>query len=91
MFSVEPLCSTTQSGSTFGSTAKIYFFRIVLDPGVNIKIFSGCVHKKDIYKSLTMGELRPYHLFLGLTLFDTFYHFLPPGFYCTLTIFVVYY
>jgi hypothetical protein len=58
MFFAEPLCSTTQSCSTFGSTAKIYFSRIVLEPGVNIKIFSGCAHKKDIYKFHTTGALQ---------------------------------
>jgi hypothetical protein len=36
-------------------TTKIYFSRIVLEPGVNIKIFSGCAHKKDIYKFHTTG------------------------------------
>ena len=36
-------------------TTQLYFSRIVLEPGVNIKIFSGCAHKKDIYKFHTMG------------------------------------
>jgi len=39
-------------------TTKIYFSRIVLEPGVNIKIFSGCAHKKDIYKFHTTGALQ---------------------------------
>ena len=36
-------------------TAKLYFFRIVLDPGVNTKIFLDGVHKNNIYKFHTMG------------------------------------
>ncbi len=71
------------------NTAQLNFFLIVLDPGVNTKIFSGCAHKKDIYKFHTMGAFRPLYLLLALTLFDTNYHFLPPGFCYTLTIFMV--
>ena len=37
------------------TTAQLDFSRIVLEPGVNIKIFSGCAHKKDIYKFHTTG------------------------------------
>lgn len=41
------------------TTAQLDFSRIVLEPGVNIKIFSGCAHKKDIYKFHTMGACQP--------------------------------
>lgn len=40
-------------------TTELNFFLIVLDPGVNTKIFSGCAHKKDIYKFHTMGACQP--------------------------------
>ena len=70
-------------------TAQLDFFRIVLEPGVNIKIFLDGGIKYNIYKLHTMGPLVPRIYSLGLTLFDTIYHFLPPPFYRTLTIFSV--
>ena len=41
------------------TTAQLDFFRIVLDPGVNIKIFLSGGIKYNIYKFHTMGPVPP--------------------------------
>jgi hypothetical protein len=51
------------------ATAQLDFFRIVLDPGVNIKIFLDGGIKYNIYKFHTMG---PAPSLLPLSRIDTF-------------------
>ena len=52
-------------------TAQLDFFRIVLDPGVNIKIFLDGGIKYNIYKLHTMGPFAIGIYSLGLTHFNT--------------------